>query len=116
MLGETSNFSHESIEHCEWKELSYESLSHFFRSSDNTRTQSVEPNLYISRKRRWKKFELDGVHIGIAISEHSINLNEFGDVLVWIGPRMAVKLSVFDHLKAMTFHGEVVSKVNWKGY
>ncbi|GJT24938.1 hypothetical protein Tco_0894875 [Tanacetum coccineum] len=42
--------------------------------------------------------------------KHSANLNEIGDVLVQIGPRTPVKLSVFDHREVMTFNGEVVSK------
>ncbi|GJV67990.1 hypothetical protein Tco_1483499 [Tanacetum coccineum] len=58
------------------------------------------------------KFELDDIHIGVVILEHSANLDKFGDVLVRISPRTAIKLSVFDHLKVMTFHGKVVSKVN----
>ncbi|GKA60325.1 hypothetical protein Tco_0759732 [Tanacetum coccineum] len=41
---------------------------------------------------------------------HSANLNKFGDVLVRIGPRTSVKLSLFDHREVMTFNGEVVSK------
>nr|GEX94823.1 hypothetical protein [Tanacetum cinerariifolium] len=40
------------------------------------------------------------------------NLDEYGDVLVRIGPRTSIKLAVFDHRKVMTFNGEVVSKVN----
>ncbi|GKF19574.1 hypothetical protein Tco_0068212, partial [Tanacetum coccineum] len=46
------------------------------------------------------------------MSEHSANLNEFGDVLVRIGPCTSFKLSVFDHREVVTFNGEVVSKVN----
>ncbi|GKD29692.1 hypothetical protein Tco_1240470 [Tanacetum coccineum] len=29
-----------------------------------------------------------------------------------IGPRTSIELAVFDHRKVMTFHGEIVSKVN----
>ncbi|GKB24248.1 hypothetical protein Tco_0863649 [Tanacetum coccineum] len=51
-------------------------------------------------------------NIGVTISEHFANLDEFSDVLVRIGPRTSFKLAVFDHRKVMTFNGEVVSKVN----
>nr|GEW29244.1 reverse transcriptase domain-containing protein [Tanacetum cinerariifolium] len=45
-------------------------------------------------------------------AEHSVNLDEFGDVLVRISPCTSIKLAVFDHQKVMTFNGEVVFKVN----
>ncbi|GJU42463.1 hypothetical protein Tco_1195420 [Tanacetum coccineum] len=59
-----------------------------------------------------KKFEFDGVHIGIGILEHTANFNEFSDVLMWIGPRTTIELTVFDHRKVMSFHVEIISKVN----
>nr|GEV58359.1 hypothetical protein [Tanacetum cinerariifolium] len=42
----------------------------------------------------------------------AINFDEFGDVLMRIGPRTAIELAIVDHGKVMTFYGEIVSKVN----
>ncbi|GKB62339.1 hypothetical protein Tco_0918525 [Tanacetum coccineum] len=83
--GETSNFSHESIKHCRGKESAYKSLPRVFPSSNKIRTQFVAPNFCISGKRRWEKFEFNGVYVGGAISEHSANFDKFDDVLMRIG-------------------------------
>nr|GEX65294.1 hypothetical protein [Tanacetum cinerariifolium] len=41
--------------------------------------------------------DLDGVNIDVAISEHTANFDEFGDVLMRIDPRTSIELTVFDH-------------------